>query len=331
MSVIIIKAAQNKYLSMSVRFLTAPSSNQLLVDNQVSHTALTPIMASYHVPQSLTIISAAFLGIGAICALVVIGDMVWRRGWKSMMAVMIPVWPINATYMGPITLFLYFKYGRPSKPGAAVDGHDHSHMGREHSYADAGGDAQPDISHPTSAAGDLSNEEGMEKRDAKIVDYQSHHMHDMSGDRPMWTTVMIGVSHCGAGCVLGDIVGEWLVYGTGANINGNGIWVEILVDYAFALLFGIIFQYFSIAPMSGDYGPKSVVRAMKADILSLTSFEVGLFGWMIIYQVGIWDYQLPVDSATYWWMMQVGMFLGSVTAMPVNWWLIKKGIKEPCA
>ena len=70
---------------------------------------------------------------------------------------------------------------------------------------------------------------------------------------------------------------------------------------------------------------------MKADILILTSFEIGLFVWMIVYQVGIWNYQLPTNSVTYWWMMQVGMVLGFVTAMPVNWWLIKKGIKEPCA
>ena len=78
--------------------------------------------------------------------------------------------------------------------------------------------------------------------------------------------------------MLGDIVGEWLVHGTGAMINGTALWPALLVDYAFALLFGIVFQYFSIAPMSGEYGPKTVWRAAKADIVSLTSFEVGAFG-----------------------------------------------------
>lgn len=142
---------------------------------------------------------------------------------------------------------------------------------------------------------------------------------------------MVGVHHCGAGCVLGDLVGEWLVYGTDATLGGAHIWVELLVDYAFALLFGIAFQYFSIAPMSGEYGPKSIVRAAKADILSLTSFEIGLFGWMIIYEVAIWNYRLPMNTWTYWWMMQIGMVLGFATAMPVNWWLITKNIKEHCA
>jgi len=161
------------------------------------------------------------------------------------------------------------------------------------------------------------------------ADTNASHCHQSS--RPMFATVLIGVSHCGAGCVLGDLVGEWLVYGTNTTINGHSIWAEFLIDYAFALLFGIVFQYFSIAPMSGEYGPKSVWRAAKADVLSLTSFEVGAFGWMVAYQVGIWGYRLSMTTWTYWWMMQVGMAMGFATAMPINWFLIKKGIKEPCA
>lgn len=78
-----------------------------------------------------------------------------------------------------------------------------------------------------------------------------------------------------------------------------------MTDYGFALLFGIIFQYFSIAPMSGDYGPATIWRALKADFLSLTAFQVGLYGWMAIYQVAIWNFNLEMDNVVYWWMMQV--------------------------
>jgi hypothetical protein len=62
---------------------------------------------------------------------------------------------------------------------------------------------------------------------------------------------------------------------------------ELSSDYAFALIIGILFQYWSIAPMSGEYGMKTVVRAAKADFLSLTFFEIGLFGWMAIFQLAI--------------------------------------------
>jgi Domain of unknown function (DUF4396) len=131
--------------------------------------------------------------------------------------------------------------------------------------------------------------------------------------------------------VLGDLVGEWLVFGTGATINGHDVWPCLLIDYGFALLFGIFFQYFSIAPMSGEYGLRTVVRAAKADILSLSAFEVGLFSWMVAYQVGIWHYRLEMNTFPYWFLMQVGMLLGFWTAAPVNWWLITRNIKEPCA
>lgn len=148
--------------------------------------------------------------------------------------------------------------------------------------------------------------------------------------RPFWATVTSGVFHCGAGCVLGDIVGEWLVYGTGATIDGRMVWPELLIDYAFALLFGIVFQYFSIAPMSGQWGPTTFWRAAKADVASLTSFEVGAFAWMIAFQVGMFGDKLDMSSWTYWWLMQVGMCLGVVTAWPANWWLLRHNIKEAC-
>ena len=272
-----------------------------------------------------------------------IADIVWRRGWKSMMTIMIPVWPINATYMGPLTLYMYFKYGRPSNPESAGSHHNHAEMdhsndksvdnGNHHQMGQSDHSDMDHSHHGHSHESSLSQDvEKQKPTDPNRMDLSSHHMHEhMTDGRPMWATVFIGVSHCGAGCVLGDIVGEWLVYGTGATINGHDVWAMLLIDYGFALLFGIVFQYFSIAPMSGEYGLQTLFRAAKADILSLTAFELGLFGWMIAYQVGIWDYKLRMDNATYWWMMQVGMLFGFWTAVPVNWWLFKKKIKEPCA
>jgi len=69
--------------------------------------------------------------------------------------------------------------------------------------------------------------------------------------------------------------------------------------------------------------------ALKADALSLTAFEVGLFGWMLLQRfVFFHAHPLHPDEARYWFMMQLGMVLGFVTSYPMNWWLIKRGIKE---
>jgi hypothetical protein len=54
-------------------------------------------------------------------------------------------------------------------------------------------------------------------------------MHHGSSDRPMFATITVAVCHCGAGCLLGDIVGEWLVYGAGISINGRDLWAEYLI------------------------------------------------------------------------------------------------------
>lgn len=58
--------------------------------------------------------------------------------------------------------------------------------------------------------------------------------------------------------------------------------------------------------MSGDYGWKTIVRSAKADFLSLTFFEIGLFGWMAIFDILIFDQKLGMNTMTYWFMMQVG-------------------------
>lgn len=54
-------------------------------------------------------------------------------------------------------------------------------------------------------------------------------MYNMMRDRPMFATVTVAVCYCGAGCLLGDIIGEWVVYGTNAQINGRSIWPEFLI------------------------------------------------------------------------------------------------------
>jgi hypothetical protein len=54
---------------------------------------------------------------------------------------------------------------------------------------------------------------------------EMHH----SKSTPFYVSILIGVTHCGAGCVLGDIVGEWIVYGTNVSINGRSLWPEMLI------------------------------------------------------------------------------------------------------
>jgi hypothetical protein len=148
--------------------------------------------------------------------------------------------------------------------------------------------------------------------------------------KPHWATVGVGVSHCGAGCTLGDIVAEFAVFFLGVTLLGRALYAEYVADYAVAVALGLAFQYFAIAPMRGLGLRDGLAAAAKADILSLTAFEVGLFGWMAVQALVIFPspYALHPDSAVYWLGMQIGMCLGFLTAYPVNAWLIRRGIKE---
>ena len=130
-------------------------------------------------------------------------------------------------------------------------------------------------------------------------------------------SVAHAVSHCGAGCTLGDIGGEWMLVGLGAT--GFFGW-ELLADFALAWTLGIAFQYFTI----GDLG-----RAVKADTASIAAFEVGLFGWMALAHFVLFRPPLHVDTSTHWLMMQIGMVVGFGTAWPVNRALLRAGVKEP--
>jgi uncharacterized membrane protein len=143
------------------------------------------------------------------------------------------------------------------------------------------------------------------------------------------------VSHCGAGCTLGDICGEWIVYLTMWSIPifaaeaPNTLMAMYVADFTLAWSFGIVFQYFSIVPMREDVGRLAGIwQAIKADTLSIVAFQLGLFGYMALYHLVFWQPPLTVASPTYWFMMQIGMIVGFFTAWPVNTWLIKRGIKE---
>jgi len=119
------------------------------------------------------------------------------------------------------------------------------------------------------------------------------------------------------------------VFGLGATIAGEALFPEYIGDYLLAVALGIVFQYFAIAPMRGLGLRKGLIEAAKADIISLTAFEVGLFGWMALMSFVFFpDPHLHPDSPVYWFLMQIGMIIGFFTAYPANIWLIGRVIKE---
>lgn len=155
------------------------------------------------------------------------------------------------------------------------------------------------------------------------------HNRDNPPVKPGWATTAVGVSHCGAGCTLGDIIAATAVFALGIEILGRAIWPELIGDYAAALALGVVFQYFAIAPMRNLGFRRGVSAAFKADVLSLTAFEIGLFAWMMVMAFVFFPaHPLNPAEPAYWFLMQIGMIVGFATAWPANVWLIRRGIKE---
>ena len=137
--------------------------------------------------------------------------------------------------------------------------------------------------------------------------------------KPFWQMVALGTTHCGAGCALGDILAECGLAVFPLTLFGQKIFAAWAVDYVLALGFGIFFQYFTIAPMRGLGFRDGIKAAFKADTLSLTAWQVGMYGWMAIAVFVIFRHELSKTDPIFWFMMQIAMLAGFLTSYPVNW------------
>lgn len=138
----------------------------------------------------------------------------------------------------------------------------------------------------------------------------------------------IAVFHCGAGCSIGDLIAESIVPTLGLIFAG-AFGSRIILDFVFAYILGVGFQYFTIAPMRSLSFRKGIIAAVRADTISITLFEIGMFAWMAItYFLLFPSPHLDPGMAVFWFMMQIAMVAGFFTSLPANARLIRKGWKE---
>ncbi len=241
------------------------------------------------IPAWLHALSIAYLLLGLCCAAVIATDLVRH---KQHMWIMNVVWPVTALFGTLWIVWQYFTYGRLA----------------ENARAEAA----------------MARDEEMPSTTLT----------------PFPLMVGNGALHCGSGCTLGDIVAEWLVFlvpgiavwfGYG-SLFGDKIFAVWIVDYLFAYAFGIVFQYFTIAPMRNLSFAEGIWAAVKADTLSLTAWQIGMYGFMAFAYFYLFrdllGTSLQVNTVEFWFMMQIAMICGFMTAYPINWWLIRTGVKE---
>ena len=241
------------------------------------------------VPVWLHWLAVASLLVAVLCAAWIAIDL---GRHPQHMGIMNVVWPATALFGSVLALWGYYAYGR-------LAAHERAHAAMER------GEAMP---HKALT--------------------------------PFPAKVGKGAAHCGSGCTLGDLCAETLVFLFPAVATWFGwhwlfddrMFATWVVDYLFAYGFGIVFQYFTIAPMRGLGLGAGLWAAIKADTASLTAWQVGMYGFMAFAQFHLFGTLLgtrvEADTPEFWFMMQLAMLAGFVTAYPVNWWLIRAGVKE---
>lgn len=121
------------------------------------------------------------------------------------------------------------------------------------------------------------------------------------------------------------------IWHRGARHHASGLvlWAEYAIDLAVAWGLGVVFQYFAIKPMSKMSPGQALGAAIKADTLSILAFQVGMYAWMALtFFVFFPAPHLTAFDPRYWLMMQAGMICGFLTTLPVNYLLIRGGLKE---
>ncbi len=150
--------------------------------------------------------------------------------------------------------------------------------------------------------------------------------------KPTWPQIAVAASHCGSGCTLADVIVEFTLFAFAVTLFGSALWASFVFDFLAAWALGIVFQYFSIQPMRHLPPLKAVWAAIKADTLSIVAFQLGMYSWMaLVFFVLFPRPHLHPNSPAYWFMMQIAMILGFLTAAPMNKLLIQVGWKEAMA
>lgn len=144
-----------------------------------------------------------------------------------------------------------------------------------------------------------------------------------------WQGVVLSTLHCGAGCTLADAVGTPIVYFFPIVLFGSELIGGWALDYVLALCLGIGFQYWAMRGMGAKGGMPLAIKALKIDFFSLTAWQFGMYSFLLVLDFPL-SYTTPdaIFSAKFWFSMQLAMVVGFFFSLPVNYLLIKSGIKS---
>lgn len=128
--------------------------------------------------------------------------------------------------------------------------------------------------------------------------------------------------HCLTGCAIGEITGLLIAVILGLSVFST-IVLATLLAYFTGFSLGVL-------PVMRDQG-KTFIQALKliwlGEVISIGVMEITMNA--VDYQVGGMTAE-SVFEPVFWYAIVLAMLAGFIAAWPVNWFLLKRGMKKHC-
>src|SRR5450759_4003943 len=140
---------------------------------------------------------------------------------------------------------------------------------------------------------------------------------------PLWEQTVESTIHCVAGDATGILLAAAVTSWLRLPMS-----LEVMVEYVAGFAVGLfLFQALCMkSTFDGSYR-RAVGGTLLAETLSMNAVMAGMIPVMVILMSRDRSAMEPT-SVRFWGTMSLAFVVGTVTTYPVNWWLVKRGLKH---
>lgn len=144
-----------------------------------------------------------------------------------------------------------------------------------------------------------------------------------------WPHIALSTLQTGAACTIGILIAQIVEMFLPLSIEGNVRIGTTLSEIILSLLMGIILQY-RMFRQRGVHNPiLATDRAMRAEVMPVMAWMGGFFfWWWVVNDLCPNFLQAHKHDWIYWFVLQIGMYFGFFFSFPVNYLLVRKGVKK---
>jgi hypothetical protein len=140
---------------------------------------------------------------------------------------------------------------------------------------------------------------------------------------PLWKQTVESTIHCVAGDATGILFATVVTIWLGLPMS-----LEVMIEYVSGFIVGLfVFQALCMMPNTGGSYWRVVKSTLFAETLSMNVLMAGMIPVMVILMSRDMRAMEP-SSVRFWGTMSLALMVGTVMTYPVNWWLVKRGLKH---